>query len=130
MEKAYSDLTAYTQDTLSAFVKANAAMTKGVEQLSKNFFALASHAVEEASEVGKRITSVKSISEAFEVQSRFAQESIETLITEARKAQDLSATLAKDVSAPFADRIKATMSTLAAAYPGFPVPAPSSKKAA
>ena len=133
MEKAFTDLTAYTQDTLGAFVKANAAMTKGVEQLSKNFFALASHALEEATEVGKRFTSVKSISEAFETpKSRFAQESIETLITEARKVQDLSATLAKDVSAPFADRIKATMSTFAAtAYPGFSAPtSPSSKKAA
>lgn len=132
MEKAFSDLTAYTQDNLGAFIKANAAMTKGVELMSKNFFALASHALEEATEVGKRVTSVKSISEAFELQSRFAQESMETMITEARKAQDLSATLAKDVSAPFADRIKATFSTFAAvAYPGFSAPTPpSSKKAA
>ena len=115
MEKAYTDFTTYTQDTLGAFVKASAAMTKGVDLLSKNFFSLASHALEEAAEVGKRITSVKSINEAFELQSRFAQESIETLITESRKVQDLSATVAKDVSAPFADRIKATITTFAAA---------------
>jgi len=128
MEKAYTDFSAYTQDTLSAFVKASAAMTKGVELLSKNFFSLASHALEEATEAGKRITAVKSVSEAFELQSRYAQESIETMITEARKVQDLSATLAKDVSAPFADRIKATITTFAAAASA--PTTPSSKKAA
>jgi len=130
MEKAYNDFATYTQDTLGAFVKANAVMTKGVEQFTKNFFALASHALEEATEAGKRITSVKSIGEAVELQSRFAQESLETLITETRKAQDLSATLAKDVSAPFADRVKATLATFATvAYPAAAA-TPSSKKAA
>jgi phasin family protein len=128
MDKAYNDLAAYTQDTLDAFIRANTALTKGVEQLSKNFFALASHTLEEATEAGKRFTGVKSVAEAFELQTRYAQEAMDTLITESRKAQDISATIAKDAAAPFAERMKATMTSFAAA--AYPSAAPASKKAA
>ena len=129
MEKAYSDFASYTQENLDAFMKANAAMTKGVELITKNLFALASHTLEEVTSAGKRFAAVKSMGEAFELQSRYAQESMETLVTEVRKAQDLSATVAKDTVAPLAERFKATVSTLTAA--GFPLSTPSpSKKAA
>ncbi len=129
MEKAYSEFASYTQENLDALIKANAAMTKGVELITKNFFALASHTLEEVTTAGKRFAAVKSMGEVFELQSRYAQESMETLVTEVRKAQDLSATVAKDAVAPLADRIKATMTTVATA--GFPLSTPSpTKKAA
>ena len=129
MEKAYSEFATYAQDTLGAFAKANAVMTKGVETFSKSFFALASHALEEATEAGKRFSTVKSMTEAYDLSSKYAEESYETFVTESRKAQDMSATFVKDVTAPFADRFKATVSTFAAYYPGV-APTPSSKKAA
>lgn len=129
MEKAYSDFTAYAQDTLGAFAKASAVMTKGAEQFSKSFFALSSHALEEATQASKRFSTVKSVNEAFDLSSRFAEEAYETFVTESRKAQDLSTSLVKDITAPFADRFKATVTTFAAYYPGVAT-APSSKKAA
>jgi phasin family protein len=75
-----------------------------------------------------RFAAVKSMGEAFELQSRYAQESMETLVTEVRKAQDLSATVAKDAVAPLAERFKATVNTFAAA--GFPLGTPASNKKA
>lgn len=129
MEKAYSEFATYAQDTLGAFAKANAVALKGVETFSKTFFALASHALEEATEAGKRLSTVKSVTEAYDVSSKYAEESFDTLVTESRKAQDLSATFVKDVTAPFADRFKATVTTFAAYYPGV-APTASTKKAA
>jgi phasin family protein len=129
MEKAYSEFATYAQDTLGAFAKANAVAIKGVETFSKNFFALASHALEEATEAGKRFSTVKSVTEAYDLSTKYTEQSYDTFVTESRKAQDLSAAFAKDVTAPFADRFKATVSTFAAYYPGV-APAPSTKKAA
>ncbi len=129
MDKAYSEFSAYAQDTLGAFAKSNAVFTKGVEQFSKSFFALATHALEEATEAGKKFSTVKSVTEALDLSAKYAEESYETFVTESRKAQDLSATFVKDATAPFADRFKATVSTLSAYYPGV-VPTASTKKAA
>lgn len=115
MEKAYSEFATFSQDNIDAFVRANVAVTRGFEQLSKNFVALATRSVEEAVEAGKRIAACKSIGEAIELQTRLAQDSIETFIAESKKAQELSASIVKDATAPLAERFKATVANGAAA---------------
>ena len=115
MEKAYNDFVTFGQDNIDAFVRANAAVTRGFEQLSKSFVALATKSVEDAVEAGKKIAGSKSIAEVFELQSRFAQESIESLLSEGKKAQELTTSLVKEVSAPLAERFKVTVANGAAA---------------
>jgi len=114
MEKAYNDFVTFGQDNIDAFVRANAAVTRGFEQISKSFVALATKSVEEAVEAGKKIAGSKSIAEVLELQTRFAQESMETLISEGKKVQELSSSIVKEVSAPLAERFKATVANGAA----------------
>jgi len=114
MEKAYNDFVTLGQDNIDAFVRANAAVTRGFEQISKSFVALATKSVEEAVEAGKKIAGSKSIAEVLELQTRFAQESMETLISEGKKVQELSSSIVKEVSAPLAERFKATVANGAA----------------
>ena len=111
MEKAYNDFATFSQDNIDAFVRANAAFTKGFEQISKHFVTLATRSVEEAVENSKRFAGIKSIQEAFELQTKLAQETIETVISESKKVQELSASVMKDATAPLAERFKQTVAT-------------------
>jgi phasin family protein len=115
MEKAYNDFVTYSQDNIDAFIRANAVFTKGFEQLSKTFVSLATRSFEETVDVSKKLTGCKSIAEAFDVQSKFAQESFDTFVSEAKKVQDLSAGIFKDAAGPIAERVKATVANGAAA---------------
>jgi len=115
MEKAYNDFATFSQENIDAFVRANAAFTRGVEQLSKNFVTLATRSLGEAVEAGKRFAAAKSFGEVVELQSKYAQESIETFLTETKKAQDLSTSIVKEATGPIAERFKATVSNGAAA---------------
>jgi phasin family protein len=115
MEKAYNEFATFNQENIDAFIRANAAVTRGFEQLSKNFVSLATRSLEDAVEASKRLSACKSISEAVELQTRLAQESIESFITEAKKVQELSATIVKDAAAPLTERFKATVANGAAA---------------
>ncbi len=114
MEKAYNDFVTFGQDNIDAFVRANAAFTRGFEQISKNFVALATKSVEDAVEAGKKIAGSKSVAEALELQTRFATDSIESLISEGKKVQDLSTSLVKEVTGPLTERFKATVANGAA----------------
>ncbi len=129
MENPYNNFATFSQDNIDAFVRANAAFTRGFEQISNNFVALATRSLEEAVEAGKRFSAVKSVPEAIELQTKFVQESFETLIAEAKKAQDLSASIVKEASAPLAERFKAAVVT-GAAVASTPVSTSSTKKAA
>ena len=115
MESMSHDFNTFTQGNLDAILRANAAFTKGVGQLSKNFFAVASRSVEEAAEATKRLASVKSFEEAFEIQTTFAQHAIDNMIAETTRAQELSASIAKECSAPITERSKASIAAGVAA---------------
>lgn len=115
MEKAYNDFAAYTQENIDAFVRANAVLTKGFEQMSKSLVGLASKSMEEAVETGKKLVACKSISELLELQSKWAQEAIDTFLSEGKKVQELSTSIMKDATAPLAERFKATVVTGTAA---------------
>ena len=64
MEKACREFATYAQANLEAIMRANAAMTKGIEQLTKNFFALASQTLKEATDASKRFASAEAVGEA------------------------------------------------------------------
>src|SRR3954471_16741704 len=70
MEKAYNDFMTFSQDNIDAFVRANAAVTRGFEQLSKTFVSLATKSMEEAVEASKKFAGVKSFSEAIDLQGK------------------------------------------------------------
>ncbi len=115
MEKAYNDFATFSQDNIDAFVRANATFTRGFEQLSKNFVALATRSVEDAVEASKRFAACKSIGEVVELQGKYTQDSIETFLNEGKKVQDLSTAIVKEATGPIAERFKATVSNGAAA---------------
>ena len=115
MEKSYNDFATFSQDNIDAFVRANAVFTRGFEQLSKNFVTLTTRSLEQAVDASKRLAACKSIGEVVELQSKYTQETIETFLTETKKAQDLSTSIVKEATGPLAERFKATVTNGAAA---------------
>jgi len=118
MDNPTRGFSAFAQGNIDALMSANVAFMKGAEELSKNFFAVASRSMEEAVDVGKRLSSVKTFQEAIEIQTQYAQNAVQTLLAETKKAQELSATIATDISAPIVERgnsgmaaMKTTMNT-------------------
>jgi phasin family protein len=115
MAQDFKDFATLSREYLDAFVRVNATLTRGFEELSKTFFALASRSIEEAVEASKSFSTVKSPQEAIELQTKLAQESLATLIAETKKVHELSASIVKDASAPLVESLKATVATSAAA---------------
>lgn len=95
------------------------AMLKNYAEISKGFQAIATEASEfskksfqDATTFMESLASVKSVENAFELQSNFMKSSYESLVTEATKMGEMYADLAKTVYKPYEATIaKATSST-------------------
>jgi phasin family protein len=112
MDNPTQGFSAFAQGNFNAIMSANVAFMKGAEELSKNFFAVASRSMEEAVDVGKRLSTVKTFQEAIEIQTQYAQNAVQTLLAETKKAQELSATIATDISAPIVERGNSGMAAM------------------
>src|ERR1700744_5182169 len=110
MEKmTLTDITALSQGSIDTIVKTNTAAAKGFETLSKYFADYASKSFEEALTVGKKFTSVKTPVEFIELQTKYAQESFETLVEEGKTMSEMTTSIMKDVTAPWTALFKSTM---------------------
>jgi phasin family protein len=112
MDNPTLGFSAFAQGNINAIMSANVAFMKGAEELSKNFIAVASRSMEEAVDVGKRLSTVKTFQEAIEIQTQYAQNAVQTLLAETKKAQELSATIATDISAPIVERGNSGMAAM------------------
>jgi phasin family protein len=119
----FTDLTSLSQGSIDTFVKTNTAAVKGFETLSKYFADCATKSFEEAMSAGKKFSTIKSPVEFIEMQTKYAQESFETIVEESKTVSEMTTSIVKDVTAPWTALFK---STVAAA----PKAATSVKKAA
>ncbi len=106
MTATYNDFAAFNQDNIDAIVKTNTAAAKGFETISKYFVDLAGKSFEDAVDASKKLAAAKTVVELFQIQTKLAQESIETILEEGKKVSELTTTIAKDVTAPITDRFK------------------------
>ena len=104
-----NDLSSFSQGSLDTIVKTNTAAAKGFETLSKYFADYASKSFEEALSVGKKFTAVKTPVEFIELQTKYAQESFETLVEESKTVSELTTSIVKDVTAPWTALFKTTV---------------------
>ncbi len=112
-----NDISTLSQGSLDTFVKTNTAAAKGFETLSKYFADYASKSFEEALSISKKFTSIKSPVEFMELQTKYAQESFETLVEETKTVSEMTTAIVKDVTTPWTTLFKSTV----AAAPKAPV---------
>jgi phasin family protein len=109
MTANYTDLTAFNQENMDSLIKANTAAAKGFEQLAKYFVDLASKSFEDAVAAGKKIAAAKSPTEVVQINTKIAQESLETFIEESKKVAEMTSVIFKEVSAPLTAQFKSVV---------------------
>lgn len=109
MTASYTDIAAFSQDSIDSLVKANTAAAKGFKSLAKYFVDLTSKSFEDAVAAGKKIATAKTPTELMQIQTKLFQESFETFVDEGKKVSEMTTTIFKDISAPLTAQFKSAV---------------------
>lgn len=115
MFKSYDEMVAFAKGNIDAAVQAGNKFSKGCEDMSKECLGLAGGSFDRATETVKALSSVKTPSEAIQLQQKLAKENWETSVAQMKKMADLSQMTMKNAMDPLNARYKAVMETAAAA---------------
>ena len=107
--KAAEEAAEFGRGNIEAFTKATQVLTAGVQDLSKQYFAMSQALSEHVMESAKALTGVKSLKEAADIQAAFAKASLERTMTEATKLQEATFRLAEQTAAPLTARMTVAM---------------------
>jgi phasin family protein len=114
MDKAMrtaQDLMSFSQGNFEAMIKSGQIWAAGVQELSKQVAATAQAHYDESLSVFKALTSVKSLKEAFDLQSGLARTSMEKAVSETGRFTDASLKLAEEAIAPLTARVTLAVET-------------------
>jgi phasin family protein len=103
--KTAEELVAFSQGNLDALMRSSQIWTTGVQDLSKHMAAAAQASLDESMSVFKAFTGVKSLKDAFELQSSFARTALEKSLTQSGKLTDASFKLTEQALAPITARV-------------------------
>ncbi|WP_158929205.1 phasin family protein [Acidisphaera sp. S103] len=111
--KTAEELVAFNHANLEAMVKSSQIWVTGVQDLSKHMAAAAQASLDEGMSAFKALSAVKSLKDAFELQSSFARAALEKSLTESGKLTDASFKLTEQALAPIAARVTVAVETFA-----------------
>jgi phasin family protein len=104
----------FSQGNVEAFVKSSQIWANGLQDLSKLFAATAKASYDESVATFKALTTVKSLKEAFDLQTSYARSSLEKAVTESGKITEHSLKVAEQALAPISARVNAAVETFSA----------------
>jgi phasin family protein len=113
--KTAEELVAFNQGNLEAIVKSGQIWATGMQDLSKHIAAAAQASMDESMSAFKALTGVKSLKDAFELQSSFARAALEKSLTESGKLTDASFKLTEQALAPITARVNVAVEKFAKA---------------
>jgi len=108
MEKAMKtteELVAFGQGNIEAFMKSGEIWTAGMQDLSKQVAATAQANFDQTMSTFKALTSVKSLKDAFELQTGLARAAMEKTLAESGRLTDASFKLTEQAMAPITARV-------------------------
>jgi phasin family protein len=103
--KTAEEFVAFSQGNIEAMIKSGQIWATGVQDLSKSLAAAAQASIDESMTAFKALTSVKSLKDAFELQSSFARAAMEKSLAESGKLTDASFKLTEQALAPITARV-------------------------
>ena len=103
--KTAEELIAFNHANLEAMIKSSQIWVTGVQDLSKHMAAAAQASLDEGMSAFKALTGVKSLKDAFELQSSFARSALEKSVAESGKLTDASFKLTEQALAPITARV-------------------------
>ena len=113
--KTAEELVAFNQGNVEALVKSSQIWATGMQDLSKHFAAAAQASLDESMSAFKALTGVKSLKDAFELQTSFARSALEKSLTESGKLTDASFKLTEQALAPITARVSVAVEKFAKA---------------
>ena len=113
--KTAEEFVAFGQGNVEAIVKSSQIWATGVQDLSKHFAAAAKASMDDSMAAFKAMTSVKSLKDAFELQTSFARAAMEKSLAESGKLTDASFKLTEQALAPITARVTVAVETCAKA---------------
>lgn len=110
--KSYEELTALTKGNVDAVVASGTIVAKGAEVASKQVAAFTQASLEKNVATGKAVLAVKTIRELIDLQNSYFKSSLDALVSESTKLQELSVKIANEALAPLSARVNVTVEKL------------------
>ena len=98
--KGYDELTEMTQKNVEAFVKAGNLWAKGAETIGKAYFNLAQVSAEAGVEAAQAMFAAKTLKDVMDVQTSYTKASIDTMVAEGKKINDMTMKVANEAFEP------------------------------
>ena len=109
--KTAEQVTQFSQGNVEAMMKSSQILATGLTDITKTMAATAKASMDETMSIFRAMTSVKSLKEAFELQSSFARTSMEKAVSESGRLTEQSMKLAEQAFAPISARVNAAVET-------------------
>jgi phasin family protein len=113
--KTAEELVAFNQGNIEAMMQSGQIWATGVQDLSKHIAAAAQASLDESISAFKALSGVKSLKDAFELQSSFARSALEKSLAESGKLTDASFKLTEQALAPITARVTVAVEKFAKA---------------
>jgi phasin family protein len=113
--KTAEEFVAFGQGNLEAIMKAGQIWATGMQDLSKHVAAAAQASLDEGMSAFKALSGVKSLKDAFELQSSYARAALEKSLAESGKLTDASIKLTEQALAPITARVNVAVEKFAKA---------------
>ncbi len=101
----------FQKGNMEAFIKSGQVFATGLQDLTKHVATTTQANFEEAIATFRQLTTVKSLREAFDLQSSYAKTSLEKALSESGKLTETSLKLAEQVAAPLTARVNVAVET-------------------
>jgi phasin family protein len=108
--KACEDINAACCDSMSAMMESNAALTKGCEEIGRNFGSFMQDQIARTMSGAKTVMAAKSLKEFADLQSEFMKDCFEQWMAGTGKLSEISARVTKDAIEPVAKHATVSMS--------------------
>jgi phasin family protein len=105
---SYSAFADVSRDNLAAVIKANLALSEGLEAIGKELIGYARTSLETASQAASAILGAKTFEEVVQLQTDLAKSNLETLLQGSAKLSELGVSVANEALAPLGGRVEAT----------------------
>jgi phasin family protein len=105
--KSMESVTAFSQETMDALMKSQGIAAKAAEELQAEAIAFSKKSVEEGVAHAKELAASQTLAELIEKQTGYAKASMEAMVKQSTRMNEMLVAAAKDVTAPIAARMTA-----------------------
>lgn len=109
----YEELADLGRENMAAVMRANSALSSGLEAIGKEVILYARSSFEQAAETATALLGARTFEDVFQLNSEFAKANLERLIERSAKLSEMGIKLANEALAPLGGRVEATIHRLA-----------------